>query len=247
MKKAMKRFIALASALVMVFASTVTVSAAQFTPEQIAAYLQALQAQQAAAAATTQVPATPAIPNGILVIGDSITALSLPYVAGALPGATIDARSGRPFLDTMGGLPDDGLRVLSGYAAAGTLPKKVVIALGSNNNGVLGLAPINMDVMAQVYNICGPNRTVYLVTNYALGGNSDIATNNAVMNLAARTYSNFKILNWAGKAASHPEWIDSLPYDPVTNPNGSDPNLPIYVHPTAQGSVAFASTLAGAK
>ncbi len=248
MKKAMKRFIALVSTLALVFAGTVSVSAAQFTPEQVAAYLAALQAQQAAAgAAVAAVPQAPAIPSGTLVVGDSITALSLPYVQAAMPGAVINARSGRPFCDTMGTCGDDGLSVLSGYAASGTLPKKVVVALGSNNNGILGLAPLNMTMMNQLYNICGPDRTVYLVTNYALGGNSDLATNNAVMSLAARTYPNFKILNWAGKAASHPEWIDSLPYDPVSNPNGSDPNLPIYVHPTTAGSVNFAKTLAGAK
>lgn len=245
MKKGLKRFIALISTFALVFAGTVSVSAVTFTPEQLAAYMAALQAQQAAAAAA--VPAVPAIPSGTLVVGDSITALSYPYVAGAMPGAIINARSGRPFCDTMGTCGDDGLSVLSGYAASGTLPKKVVVALGSNNNRVLGLAPLNMNMMNQLYNICGPDRTVYLVTNYALGGNVDLSTNNAVMSLAARTYPNFKILNWAGKAASHPEWIDSLPYDPVTNPNGFDPNFPIYVHPTTTGSVNFARTLAAAK
>lgn len=244
MKKLLKRIVTFALAVVTTIGiGTTQVSAAAVpTQEELLALYQALLAQQQAAAA-----AVPTIPNGTLIVGDSITALSLPYVAAAYPGAIIDARSGRPLSDTAGICADDGLGVLAGYAAAGTLPKKVIVALGSNNNSLLGLSAITPDMLAQVYNICGPNRQVYLVTEYDLAGSADIANNNAQIYLAARSYPNFHVLNWAGRAASHPSWIDALPYDPVTNPNGCDPNIPLYVHPTAQGSIYFAQTLAGAR
>lgn len=244
MKKMMKCIVAAAVAIVLgLGVNPATVSAQVPSQEELLALFAALQAQQA----SVTVPAAPAIPSGTLIVGDSISALSAPYIQAAYPGAILDARSGRPLCDTAGICPDDGLSVLSAYAANGTMPKKVIVALGSNNNSVLGLSGITQDMLAQVYNICGPDRQVYLVTEYDLGGNLDIANNNAQIYLAARTYPNFHVLNWAGKAASHPGWIDALPYDPVTNPNGCDPNLPIYVHPTTQGSLYFAQTLAAAK
>lgn len=80
--------------------------------------------QRLALRAPEDPPSTPAHPEGVTIVGDSLLVASEDALALALPEAQMDARVGRQF--------SEGVRIVAAMREASELTDTVVVALGTN-------------------------------------------------------------------------------------------------------------------
>jgi hypothetical protein len=105
-------------------------------------------------------------------------------------GIRVDAVVSRQF--------EDGMRLVWSMAAAGTLPRRVVVHLG--NNGYLERADCDRLTRA-----AGPDRDVYLVTLKVPRGWRSV--NNHRLRGCSRSHANAHLIGWYEASADHPAWF----------------------------------------
>jgi hypothetical protein len=133
-------------------------------------------------------PANGEIGVAPLAIGDSVmidAARSLTRV-----GFEVDAKCGRS--------PEGGLFVLRRRRDRGTLPHKVVLALGTN-------WWVTSGHIRRARRIIGPRRTLFLVTPYR----SWRPVSNGPMRRAARRRRRVRLVDWSSVASGHTDWFQS--------------------------------------
>jgi hypothetical protein len=132
-------------------------------------------------------PALP-IPRGALAIGDSVMLGARSELRAR--GIRVDASVSRQF--------EDGMRLVRSLAAAGTLPRRVVVHLG--NNGYLERA--DCDRLARA---AGAARDLYLVTLKVPRGWRSV--NNHRLRDCVRANGNAHLIGWYEESADHPAWF----------------------------------------
>lgn len=134
-----------------------------------------------------------------LAIGDSVMLGAVPQLRGA--GFEVDVRGCRQFAE--------GLSVLAARARAGTLPDRVVIALGTNWT-------IETPQVRRALITLGRERVLGLMTPREVGGAS--STDQTVVRAAgSRWPARVKVLDWVSHSAGHSNWFygDGLHLSPA--------------------------------
>lgn len=145
-------------------------------------------------------PASTAVRAGTFALGDSFILGSKRVLTAA--HVRVDAEVGRQFFE---GIPE-----LRAVARAGTLPRNLLVHLGTNGT----ILPKHCD---NVVATAGPARRVFFVT--VIGPRSWMAPNDKVLKAcAARHHQQVVIVDWAAVSASHPNWFGPDRVHP--NPTG---------------------------
>lgn len=142
----------------------------------------------AGVAFATPVHALASIPRGRFGIGDSIMLSAKPELGGY--GVRVNAKVGRQF--------DEGLRVLRRMVAAGTLPKRVIVHLGTNG----WIASTACETLVEEV---GHSRRVFLVTVRVPRG--WMRPNNRLLRSCAASNDKVELIRWAMVSGRHPEWF----------------------------------------
>jgi hypothetical protein len=135
-------------------------------------------------------PVTPAaarIPEGRLGVGDSIMLSSKDELEGY--GVGVNAKVGRQF--------DDGLRVIRRLVEADTLPKRVIVHLGTNG----WIDPAACDTLVGEVG----HRRVFLVTIRV--PRDWMRPNNARLRACDDAYERVHVVRWAMASGRHPDWF----------------------------------------
>ena len=154
-------------------------------------------------------PAGPAIRAGVFTLGDSVmlgadTALVAHHYR-------VDAKVSRQFFD--------GITELRAVLHTGTLPRNVVVHLGTNGT----IAPRHCEAMVAT---AGPWRRVFVVTVF--GPRSWMRGNDVVLRAcAARHPANVVVIDWAQAVSHHPQWLG-----------------PDHIHPTSVGHRYYVALIA---
>jgi hypothetical protein len=126
-----------------------------------------------------------------LAIGDSVLLGAVEEVAAV--GIEVDARGCRQMTE--------GLALIRARRRAGTLPRLVIVALGTN--WIITSAEID-----EAVSILGPKRTLVMVTPRETGGHG--GADAAVIRAAGRRRPRrVKVLDWVAYAAGHGGWTYS--------------------------------------
>jgi len=133
-------------------------------------------------------PGASAVGTAPLAIGDSVMIDAARPLARA--GFEVNAKCGRS--------PRGGLIVLRRRRDRGTLPKKVVLALGTN-------WWVTSGHIRRARRILGPRRTLFLVTPYR----SWRAVSNGPMRRAARRRRRVRLVDWSAAAYGHSDWFQA--------------------------------------
>lgn len=157
--------------------------------------------------------------RNIACIGDSVMLGSALELKKVLPDCYIDAKVSR--------YVGAGVEIAQQIDSQGLLRNTVLIALGTNG-------PLDGQYEKQTEKFLkylGPDRHIYWVNVYCpKTGWQD--SNNTYLKKIASEHSNVQIIDWASKAAQHPEWLSG---------DG--------IHPNKQGTEAYAQlvhdTIAG--
>lgn len=128
------------------------------------------------------------VPSGKLGIGDSVMLGARAQLRAH--GIRVDAVVSRQYAD--------GAALIASMAAAGTLPRTVIVHLG--NNGYLDRADCE-----RVARVAGPSRRVLLISLKVPRGWR--AVNNQRLRACARAHDNAHLIGWYEASASHPEWF----------------------------------------
>ena len=157
--------------------------------------------------------ATPAPPSvQVTAIGDSIMIDVGPFLTALLPGATIDGRVSRQMYQLQS--------VIAAHRAAGTLPSRIVIELGTNG-------PFDESQLTSTLQSLGPMQSIVLVnTQEARPWQGDV---NDTLARVAHEVAHTSLVDWYDASAGKPGWF----YD-----DG--------VHPNPQGAQVMASMIARA-
>ncbi|EWT00141.1 acyltransferase [Intrasporangium oryzae NRRL B-24470] len=139
--------------------------------------------------------------------GDSIMVGSVHALAYYFPGIRMDAKSNRRWSDGLAAIRarGDGNR------------RAVVLAFGTN-------AGVDEPEVEKVLDLLGPGRMVVLVN--LMGPFSRVDTDNATLDLIARTRPNVIVADWASAVRDHPEQLQAD-----------------RIHPSLKGSHLFAKTV----
>ncbi|MGE5289473.1 MAG: acyltransferase family protein [Micromonosporaceae bacterium] len=150
--------------------------------------------------------------SAVTAIGDSVMLAAAAQLRDALHGVYIDARISRQ----MG----DGLQTIGKLASSGRLRRVVVVGLGTNGTVTSGQ-------IRQLVAEAGGQRRLVLVTVFV--PRPWERADNAVLEGAARHYTNVVLANWQQAIANHTSllWSDR-------------------VHPRPQGARLYARVVAGA-
>jgi hypothetical protein len=132
--------------------------------------------------------ATASIPQGRFGVGDSIMLSSSDELDAY--GIDVNAKVGRQF--------DDGLRVLHRMVTAGTMPKRVIVHLGTNG----WIDPTACDALVDEV---GHSRRVFLVTIRV--PRDWMRPNNELLRSCADTHERVHLIRWAMVSGRHPEWF----------------------------------------
>lgn len=145
-------------------------------------------------------PQVASVPAGIWGLGDSFLLGSARVLKAH--GVRVDAKVGRQFFE--------GINELRAEAHSGSLPRNVLIHLGTNGS----VSPSQCD---SVFNYVGPDRRVFLVT--VIGPRSWMKPDDVVLRACAKRHATQAvIIDWAGVSASHPEYFGPDRVHP--NPTG---------------------------
>jgi hypothetical protein len=132
--------------------------------------------------------AAASIPQGRFGVGDSIM-LSASDELG-VHDIEVNAKVGRQF--------DDGLRVLHRMVTAGTMPKRVIVHLGTNG----WIDPTACDALVDEI---GHSRRVFLVTIRV--PRDWMRPNNQLLRACADAHERVHLIRWAMVSGRHPEWL----------------------------------------
>jgi len=127
-------------------------------------------------------------------------------------GITVDAAVSRQF--------DTGVQILRDKEAAGTLPARVVVGLGTNGP----MTQSDFDAMMKM--LSGKARVVVLTVKEPRWWQNQV---NAVIRAGVRKTKNGRIADWFAVSNGHPEWFAG---------DG--------IHPNSEGSLAYAHVIANA-
>jgi hypothetical protein len=154
--------------------------------------------------------------GGVWGLGDSIMLGSKPWFSSH--GWRVDAVVGRQF--------SAGVPILRSYASSGSMPRNVVVSLGTN--GTVSPSDCRTMVIA-----AGPARRVFLVNNHA--DRSWTAGNNRVIRSCAASFAGNRVIvvDWATPADVNPGWFGS---------DGIHPNATGRSHYTALIGSAIATS-----
>lgn len=141
---------------------------------------------------TTPLSAVGSTP-GRFGVGDSIM-LSSSDELGAFDWTT-NAEVGRQF--------STGVQVVRRRAARGTLPKRVIVHLGTNGP----IDPADCDALVA---FAGSWRRVFLVTVKVPRGWQD--ANNEILRGCAAAHEKVHLIRWHSRSTRHPEWFASDGY-----------------------------------
>ena len=156
-------------------------------------------------------PQTAAIHSGIWALGDSFLLGSARVLKAN--HVRVDAKVGRQFFE--------GLNVLRTALRSGSLPRNVVIHLGTNGS-------LNAKQCDSVFGYVGPNRRVFFVT--VIGPRAWMKPDDAVLRACAvRHAAQAVLVDWAGVSGSHPEYFG-----------------PDKVHPNPKGRPVYNALILGA-
>jgi lysophospholipase L1-like esterase len=160
------------------------------------AYIFALLLGAAALAATGCQPAPPPPACQVGVVGDSLTVGAQPYLGAAMSkkGCTVawvDGRTSRP--------TSEGVAILEAHQRAGTLPRILIVGLGTNDRDWLGDFPGHVD---RVMAIAAGRPVIWI--DSAFGPVRDVV--NGTLTVKAQQYPNLKIMSWDGPYWSTPSW-----------------------------------------
>lgn len=145
-------------------------------------------------------PAPASVRVGTFALGDSFLLGSKRALTAA--HVRVDAEVGRQFYE---GIPE-----LRAVVRSGTLPRNVVVHLGTNGF----LTSKHCDSMVAT---AGPARRVFFVT--VIGPRSWMAPNDRVLKAcAARHHQQVVVIDWAAVSAPHPNWFGPDRVHP--NPTG---------------------------
>jgi hypothetical protein len=147
-----------------------------------------------AVAAFLQRPAAASVPPGRLGVGDSIMLSARDELLEL--GIEVRAKVGRRF--------DEGLARVRRLAAAGTLPRSVIVHLGTN--GWIDAADCDslVDVVGR------RRRRLFLVTVRV--PRAWMEQNNAVLRACAASHDRAHLIRWAMLSGRHPEWFSDDGY-----------------------------------
>jgi hypothetical protein len=137
---------------------------------------------------STTSSAAASIPQGRFGVGDSIMLSSADELAVYDIG--VNAKVGRQF--------DDGLRVVHRMVTAGTMPKRVIVHLGTNG----WIDPTACDALVDEV---GHSRRVFLVTLQV--PRDWMRPNNQLLRSCADDHERVHLIRWAMVSGRHPEWF----------------------------------------
>jgi lysophospholipase L1-like esterase len=141
------------------------------------------------------------IPHGRLGVGDSIMlSASDELAAFEIPVA---AKVGRQF--------SEGLRIVRARAKKGTLPKRVIVHLGTNG----WIDPADCEALVVS---ARSHRRVFLVTIRV--PRDWMEPNNLTLKACAEAHAKVHLIGWARVSGRHPEWFAEDGYH--LNPLGQD-------------------------
>ena len=146
--------------------------------------------KRAAAPARAKAPTGSIAGKGVWGVGDSVMLGSESLFAAH--GWRMNAQVGRQF--------SVGVPILTSFAGSGSMPRNVVISLGTNGT----ITPSDCRVMVTA---TGPARHVFLVNNHA--DRSWIAGNNQELRRCAAAFpkNRVTVVDWATPADAHPQWF----------------------------------------
>jgi hypothetical protein len=127
-------------------------------------------------------------PSGRFGVGDSIMVSATDELEAF--GWKVNAEVGRQF--------STGLRVVRWRANRGTLPKRVIVHLGTNG----AIDPDDCDALVAA---AGPRRRVFLVTVKVPRGWQD--ANNEVLQACATAFEKVHLIRWYGHSYQHDGWF----------------------------------------
>ena len=128
------------------------------------------------------------IPPGRFGVGDSIMLSSRDELG--VYDIEVNAKVGRQF--------DDGLRAVHRMVTAGTLPKRVIVHLGTNG----WIDPTACDTLVDEV---GHSRRVFLVTIRV--PRDWMQPNNGLLRSCADAHERVHLIRWAMVSGRHPEWF----------------------------------------
>jgi hypothetical protein len=136
--------------------------------------------------------------RSLLVEGDSLGIGSRPYLAGALPGWRLEHSV------LKGRTTAQGVAILRAWS--GTLPRVIVMSLGTNDDPRATAA--FRAAIRETLAIAGPRRCVVWVNivRPPFGGVS-YAGLNEVLSREAERSTKLIVVDWAGVVRGHPEWL----------------------------------------
>jgi peptidoglycan/LPS O-acetylase OafA/YrhL len=146
--------------------------------------------QASATAPTTPAPTTPAIPQGVLGIGDSVMLGARGALQQAIPGMSVDAVVSRQFANA--------IPALAYYRDQGLLPSTVVVHLGTNGR----FGDPEFDTMMQTI---GDGRQVYFLTSRV--PRSWQADVNAHLAAGVARHPNAHLIDWGTFSNCHGDWF----------------------------------------
>lgn len=137
-------------------------------------------------------PVGPVVRSGRFAVGDSVMLGSQPLLAK--DGFRVDATVSRQF--------GSGVSVVRRAATAGTLPRALVVHLGTNGT-------ITTKDCQAIVTAAGPGRRVFFLNvrvprSWTPGNNRTLSACDA-----AFAPDRVTIIDWSSTAASHPDWIGS--------------------------------------
>jgi lysophospholipase L1-like esterase len=138
-------------------------------------------------------PAGATIPPGRFGVGDSIMLSSRDELE--VDGIPVNAKVGRQF--------DEGLQVIRWKANHGTLPKRVIVHLGTNGW-------IDSTACDTLIDEVGPSRRVFLVTIRV--PRDWMHPNNDLLRSCAAANDRVHLIRWAMVSGRHPEWFSDDGY-----------------------------------
>lgn len=132
-----------------------------------------------------------ATPSGVLAVGDSVMLGSKPLLRRS-GVRVVDAEVGRQF--------GSAVSIVKRAAARGTLPRNVVVHLGTNGT-------VTLKACKGVVRYAGPERKVFLVTVRVPRPWQD--SNNRTLARCASAYGDGRaeVVDWSAYSAGHPGWF----------------------------------------
>jgi hypothetical protein len=127
-------------------------------------------------------------PRGRFAVGDSIMLSAKPELRER--GFVVNAKVGRQF--------GAGVWIVRHKAEDGTLPKRVIVHLGTNGT----IDPADCD---HLIGYAGPRRRVFLTTIKVPRSWED--PNNDTLNACANAHEKVHVIRWWAKSHDHPEWF----------------------------------------